>query len=332
MDRERLQLFGDNLKAFLNSKLSREILVFAFFFIVSAGFWLLQTLHEDYEMEVQIPMSLEDVPMGTVITQELPSEITVKVKDRGSTLLRYYQWRQLPGIEIDFNGHEHRASFGHVVLTHAEIQKAVSQRLQLSTRIVSVHPDTLDYYYTRGMQKRLPVVFRGHVGTSSLHYLESLTVTPDSVTVWGSNELLDSMTSVPTEVTTISGLAENMEQKVALAPIRGAKVEPAEVLLKAEVDIYTEKEVRVPIVGTNFPGGYSLRTFPSSALVSFRVGTKKYSQITSDNFVLTATFEELMALPDSMLTLQLRSIPEGASQVKISPERVQFLIEQTDTE
>ena len=123
-----------------------------------------------------------------------------------------------------------------------------------------------------------------------------------------------------------------MEQKVALAPIRGAKVEPAEVLLKAEVDIYTEKEVRVPIVGTNFPGGYSLRTFPSSALVSFRVGTKKYSQITSDNFVLTATFEELMALPDSMLTLQLRSIPEGASQVKISPERVQFLIEQTDTE
>ena len=40
--------------------------------------------------------------------------------------------------------------------------------------------------------------------------------------------------------------------------------------------------------------------------------------------------EELMALPDSMLTLKLRSVPEGVSQVRIQPQRVQFLIEQTE--
>ena len=332
MDRERLRLFGENLKNFLNSKLSREVLVFAFFFAVSAGFWLLQTLHEDYEMEVEIPMTLQNVPVGIVITEELPEQIVVKVKDRGSTLFRYYLWQHLPTLEIDFASHDQGSSFGHVVLTHAEIQKLVAQRLQPSSRIVGVHPDTLDYYYTRGVQKKLPVEFRGKVETSSVYYLESLNISPDTVTIWGDKALLDSMTSVFTVMTNITNLSENVEQTVALATIRGTKVEPAEVVVKAEVDIYTEKEVRVPIVGTNFPGGCSLRTFPSSATVSFRVGSKKFSQITSDNFVLTATYEELMDLPDSMLTLQLRSVPEGVSQVRISPERVQFLIEQTEME
>jgi hypothetical protein len=86
----------------------------------------------------------------------------------------------------------------------------------------------------------------------------------------------------------------------------------------------------VPIIGTNFPAGYTLRTFPPSAQVSFRIGAKDYKSVTADNFVLTATYEELLTLPDSVLHLQLRSIPEGVSQVRIQPEAVQFLIEQVE--
>ena len=60
------------------------------------------------------------------------------------------------------------------------------------------------------------------------------------------------------------------------------------------------------------------------------MGAKDYKTITEDNFVLTATYEELMALRDSILPLQLRSVPDGVSQVRIQPETVQFLIEQTE--
>jgi len=54
--------------------------------------------------------------------------------------------------------------------------------------------------------------------------------------------------------------------------------------------------------------------------------------VTADNFVLTATYEELLQLPDSILHLQLRSVPEGVSQVRIQPEDVQFMIEMSDSE
>ena len=332
MDRERLQLFGESLKRFLKSKLSREMSVFAFFFVVSAGFWLLQTLHEDYEMDLNYSLVLENIPDGIVITEELPELISVKVKDKGSTLMRDYQWRSTPTLSVKFSAYDRGAAFGHVILTHSEILKLVSPSLQPSSRIVSVHPDTLDFYYTRGVQRRMPLLFSGHVEASSVNYVEKLSLSPDSVTIWGPESLLDSLTSVTTVMTNISGLSENLEQKIQIATIRGTKIVPAEATLTAEVDVYTEKHVRVPVQGTNFPAGYSLRTFPSFVDVSFSVGSKKYREIKAENFVLTATYEELLALPDSMLTLQLRSVPEGVTQIRITPERVQYLIEQADIE
>ena len=47
------------IKNFLLSDKSREFLVFLFFFFVSTGFWLLQTLKNDYETEFTIPLRLK---------------------------------------------------------------------------------------------------------------------------------------------------------------------------------------------------------------------------------------------------------------------------------
>lgn len=331
MDRERLQNLWENVQSSLTRKLGREALVFTFFLAISTVFWLLQTLRDDYEMEVAVPVALVNVPEGTVITQELPDKIIVKLKDRGSTLIQYY-FDTFETVEFDFERHDVGNDFGHVVISHAEVQKHLQPLMEMTTRILGVHPDTLDYYYTRGVQRRLPVTFRGHLETTSNYYLEKVTLTPDSVTVWGSEALLDSLTSVSTATTNLTNLSSNLDQVVPVAVERGMKVMPEEVTLHADVDIAVEKRVRVPIVGTNFPAGYLLRTFPSSAVVSFRVGSKAYRSITEANFVLTATYEELLSQPDSMLHLQLRSIPEGVSHVTITPNQVQYLIEQTENE
>lgn len=332
MDRARLQFISESIKAFLLSNKSRELGVFLFFLALSAVFWLMQTLHEDYEMELRIPLTLTDIPAGVVITTEPPAEISITVKDRGSTLLNYYFNRSERVVELAFASHDRGTGFDHVLLSHSEVQKLILPKLLPSTRIIAIRPDTLDYYYSRGIEKRLPVVFRGHVATDPLHYLAEVKLTPDSVTVWGSEKMLDSLQSVSTAATNILDITETTKRMVPIVTQRGIKTKPAEVMVTAEVDFYVENQLKVPVVGTNFPGGYVLRTFPPTVNVSFRVGSRNYKKITAENFVLTATYEELIAQQDSMMTLQLRSIPEGVSQVKISPERVLFLIEQTDNE
>ena len=48
----------EKTKDFLLSDKSREFFVFLFFFFVAGGFWLLQTLNNDYEAEFSIPVRL----------------------------------------------------------------------------------------------------------------------------------------------------------------------------------------------------------------------------------------------------------------------------------
>jgi len=332
MDRNRFNNFLEATKAFLLSRRSREALVFAFFVLISAAFWLMQTLNETYDMEIAVPLTLEGVPQGTVLTTELPEAVHVTVRDKGTSLLKYYVRRTPIRLTFDFEAHDLGEDFGHVTLNHNEVQKQLQAKVESSSRVVAIRPDTLEYFYTRGVERRMAVAFRGHIQPNPLYYLAEVRCDPDSVTVWGEKHFLDSLTSVATVVTNIQGLTETTSRQVQLASIRGVKFEPAEVQITAVVDVFTQKSVQVPIVGTNFPGGYSLRTFPASATVSFRVGAKDFKDITADNFVLTATYEELLSLPDSMLTLKLRSVPDGVSHVRITPSAVQFLIEKTQDE
>lgn len=307
-------------------------MVFLFFLVVSAGFWLMQTLNDSYETEYRLPLRLTNVPQGTVITTDLPHTVQVSVHDKGTTLLGYYFRLRHDTLWMNFSQYDHGDTYGHVILSHSDVIKQLTSTFEASSRIVSFRPDTLEYYYTRGVRKRVPVEFHGRIEASALSFLSEVSCEPDSVDVWAEPRLLDSLTAMPTVNTVWTNLAETRKQQVPLQGRRGMKLEPPTVKLSAIVDVYVEKQVQVPVIGTNFPAGYVLRTFPPTATLSFRVGSQRYKDITSDNFVLTATYEELLQQPDSILHLQLRSVPEGVSQVRISPPDVQFMIEMNDVE
>ena len=91
------------VKDFLLSDKSREFLIFLFFFFIASGFWLLQTLNNDYETEFSIPVRLKGVPNNVVITSEPPSELHIRVKDKGTVLLNYMLGKSFFPITLDFS-------------------------------------------------------------------------------------------------------------------------------------------------------------------------------------------------------------------------------------
>ena len=93
----------EKTKDFLLSDKSREFFVFLFFFFVVGGFWLLQTLNNDYEAEFSIPVRLRGVPNNTMITSEPASELRIKVKDKGTVLLNYMLGKSFYPISLDFS-------------------------------------------------------------------------------------------------------------------------------------------------------------------------------------------------------------------------------------
>ena len=314
---------------------SHELLVFCFFLAVSFGFWLLQALNETLEREVQVNLDLENVPPDVVIIDSLPSALSVVIHDRGLALARHsFSTLFHPNhLEIDFTKCETKKNEAEVYISAAEIRRMFGQVFAPTTSIQSYSPDTLRFSYNHGLSRTLPVRLAGSFKAQSQNYIQSIQIEPDSVRVFAPATMLDTMHSVYTEAFLIDGLHEAGSYHVGLHKQKLVKYDPKEISIKVNVGYYTEKTVRVPIIGLNFPADRKLRTFPAQANITFRVESGRYHQITAEDFVLATTYEELMDnTADSKLLLHLKTVPEGVSNVRISPMEVDYLIEQVNVQ
>ncbi len=330
--RTKIRLAWRRAKEMILGQKGQDVLVFLFFLLVSFGFWLLQTLDETFDIEIPVSLELKGVPNNVLITTPLPSEARVTLHDRGTILVSHFLRHNLRPVVINFDQYDDNEESGHVRVSLQDVQRAVQSQLSNSTHITAIRPDTLEFYYNRGLAYTLPVELDARITTNPQHYVKSITLQPDSVMVYAPIQVLDTMKVAHTQLLSKSDLDETTEWQVPFKTIKGVRYEPNVVTVRAIVDYYTEKTVEVPIVGVNFPAEKKLRTFPSKAKITFRVGSADFQRITADNFVLAITYEELINYPQEKFPLHLKSMPEGASNARVSPQEVDYLIEQISEE
>lgn len=308
----------------------RDILFFIGALIVATGFWVLQRLNDTFEMEVRVPLSLVGVPRGVTLTTPLPPSVQVTLRDRGTQLMNYMRHRMRP-VTLEFALYDKGDATGRGYVPLADVRHAINSQMLTSTVIQRITPDTLEFFYNRGLHRRLPVRLAGTATATEHNYIHSVTFSPDSVIVYAPALVLDTMTHAYTEETHISDIESDYVDHLRLRPIRGVKYEPDVVQMTARVDYYTEKTVSVPVVGVNFPADKVLRAFPAQVDVTVRVGSKNYNNITSDGFVLTVSYEELINHPGDRFRPEIKSIPDDASMPRLSPAECEYLIEQVES-
>jgi len=314
------------IKNFLLSDKSREFLIFLFFLFIASGFWLLQTLNDDYQATYTLPVRLRDVPNDVVLTSEPPASVKVTLKDKGTVLLNYMLGQSFYPINLDFPDYSERGN--HVRIMSRELDKKINSQLISSTSIVSIKPDTLDFVYTQGQSKKLRVKLHGTFTPARQYYITDTIISPDTVTVYAPANILDTMKFAHTNVMTLEDVSDTIQQLATFKRIKGVKYIPNSVEVTFPVDIITEKTIEVSVIPVNFPPDKVLRTFPSRVQITFQVGLNHFKSINPEAFVLTAPYEDLINNPTEKFKLRLKSIPAGISHVRINPEDIDYLIEQ----
>lgn len=307
------------------SKNSKEVFTFLFFLVIAALFWLEQTLDSEYEVDVKVPLKLKNVPESIVITSDFPEELTVTLRDKGNTLLNYQLTKRFYPINIDFAEHQNRRH--HVSLLSNVYNKSITAQLANSTTVVAIEPDTIDYYYSEGKSKKVPVRLQGRVTPGQQYYISDTIFSPTQVTVYAPQGALDTVKAAYTQFFEDTQIEDTLRRQVELVSGRGVKFVPDVVEVTLPVDIYTEKSVEVPIEGVNFPAGKTLRAFPSKVKVTFHVGLTKYLDIKPEDFRVMVTYEELRKLDGEKYQVKLKKQPKGVSQVRFYPAQIDFLIE-----
>ena len=317
---------SERIRNFLLSKRSREFLVFLLFVFLSFSFWLLLVLNDEYETEVTIPFRMKNVPENVVLTSELPQDLKVGVKDRGTVLVNYMLGQTFYPLTIDFEDYSDKGN--QVRFLSRSLDKRISSQLNQSTKLLSIKPDTLELIYTRAKAKKVPVRLRGEVKAERQFYISDIVYSPDSVMVYAPNEILDTITAAYTENLYLEQVADTTQLRVNLKPVKGARFTPSCNDVTFYVDIYSEKSVEVPVIGVNFPDDKTLRTFPLKVQVTFQVGLRQFKHVTEEDFKLVVDYNTLYGNGNEKCRLHLLESPVSVTHVRISPKEIDYIIEQ----
>lgn len=314
------------IRNFLFGWMNREFLIFLFFLFLSGAFWLLMALNETYEKEIEIPVQLVEIPKNVVLTSDTTTIVRVTVRDKGFSLMAYLYGNKIRPVQVKFKNYAKKTGVGTITL--AELQKLITRQLFNSSNIISLKPDKYEFFYNFGLKKRMPVRLAGKIVPGQSYYLSKVFFNPDSVEVYASREILDSIKYVNTEPLNVLNLTDTVVKDVALFKIKGVKYVPEKVKISICPDILTEETCDVSIEAVNMPEGKILRTFPSRVTVTFTVGASMFRSITPDRFKVVADYDELMANPSDKCNIYLRSVPHGVRNARLSVNQVDYLIEE----
>ena len=140
-----------SVRSRLQSERSKDILTFLMFVALSFLFWMMQSLGEDMNTVYRIPIKYTNIPDNTIITCELPTSVTVHLRDEGAVLMNY-NLEGIPSFEVDFK--QYANSRNAFILTSEEIKNLIKKNLRNTTNLTSMSIDTLAVYYTQAAGKK----------------------------------------------------------------------------------------------------------------------------------------------------------------------------------
>ncbi len=318
--------FFKNTGSSLFSSLNKQFLIFLFFLVLSASFWLFMTLNDSYEQEIKIPVEIVNVPKNVVMTSAAVDTVRVTVRDRGWEIFSYLYGDKISTMRMPFKNYDRGEGEG--VVPNSDLKRGAKQILESSSKLISIKPEKLDFFYNNGERKRVPVRYVGRVIPEQIYFISHVEYTPDSVDVYASPEKLDSIRIILTEPLNHVGFRDTLFVNCRLAHPSDVKVVPDQIRVGFFTDVLTEESISVPIKCINLPEGKVLRTFPAKVKVNFVAGVSELRNLRPEDFTVVTDYLEIEQKSSDKCNLYLRSVPRGVSRAMLSVKQVDYLIEE----
>ncbi|MDR1200259.1 MAG: YbbR-like domain-containing protein [Tannerellaceae bacterium] len=316
------------IKVLLPHRQWKEALIFLAFVLVSFGFWVLQGMQEEYEIQVTIPLHYRNLPPEIAFVQSPPTEITARVRDKGGVLLNYSIANKISAIELNLK-ELHTDKSGAFVYTKSDLEGAIMKKLISTTSLLSFEPQQIQEPYSKLIKKNLPVVFNGDIQTEPGFVIsKDIIITPSAVNVYGSDVAMETLQSVKTTYLEIKKAKRPINRTVQLEEINGVTIEPAKVAVAIMIEEFTEKTLEIPLKNVNTPSDYTIRMFPSVVKVTCTVPLSHYVNLTEDDFAAEVSVANIDRNVSGMLPVLLTKKPTWVGKVTITPASIEFILEQ----
>ena len=309
---------------FLLKQFRGDFPVFLLFLAITFFFWWSQTMNQDYEAVINIPVKVTDIPGNIRVFNSSSAHITVALNGKGSTLRKSVR----KGERHVF--HVSNSSFsmnqGHASMSTQWLRDSLTVLLHSSVSVRSIEPDSLTYHYALQHSVMIPVCFDGTTESQDQFFMERIEFQPDSVMA----QVLLSDTVQHHAVVDVESVTVQSDTTLVTAPLRpepGVILDLDQVQMTVISQQYTEKSLEVPVTGVNFPDSLSLKSFPSKAGLTVWVKMSEYDRIEASDFQVVVDYNEISGTDVSKASLRIYSQPANVRNVRLQTRTVDFLME-----
>ena len=315
-----LKIYLLKLKAFFTSK---NVLSFLFFLLLSTVFWFVNVLGKERETTITIPIRYTGIPQNVAMTNTPAENIILSVSDEGRVLLNYSYQEQSPLI-VDLRREYYEK--GEIKITSEELNAKISRYLSSTTVVRSISPDTIFVQYEKLTTQTLPIQIDGNIEPANQYvFREPIRVEPAEITVFAPKHILDTLKSVKTEYLELVNLKETISVSAKLMPIESVRFSSGEVKVSIFPEMFTEKNIQLPITILNPPKQLTIRTFPAVVDVKFNVGMSHFNE--KDDIQVVLDYSEIDNSTNKQ-KLKILTTASYISNVQISPKEVEFVLEE----
>ncbi len=320
---------GSKLIKLIKTINGKDIRTFLLFLLISILVWQIEKLRQTYPEDTELNIICEDVPEEYITSKGLEKSVKVRLEGDGFSLLRMYITNHR-NIRVSLKPLRRLSSGGSMwAIFIPRRLTGVKNDLPEHVRITDVFTDTVMIPLLTVRKHKLPVIVQDEVSLQPQYtYSSQRKVTPDSVVVTATNDIMDTLTAVYTTKQAPISLNDTLITQMELILPELATANATSVTVEYDVEPFSEKKLSVPIEPIHVPKGYTGKIFPPQARISFNIGLSKYEKADISSFRVVADFSSIHpGDKESRVRISVQKSPKSAENISISPSYAEFILE-----
>ena len=296
---------------------------FLFFLLFSFVLWFIAKFSKEYTEIISLDIVFENIPETIIPSIQNPPKVEFTLKASGFQFLYYQYLDNRLKIDVqDANFESGRAS-----LPIAAQFQHLQEQLLGDTQIINYFPAIVEFDYQEQSVKRLALVspdFKMALG----YAITSIKFEPDSLDMIGPKDKMKDIKTIQPNYKSLDPIKASFESQLNVSsddPL--ISLSEKTILIKVEVDRFSEAKYQLPIEMINAPSGAVFKFFPSQVSLTFSAPLNTLRNIKSDDFKIGADYNQLSEDNKSIL-IKVLSSPAGTTNLRLEPNEVQYLMRQ----
>ena len=314
------------IKKIKNILKKRKVKVFLVFLLCSSMIWFINNLSESYVNYATFDLEYINAPDSLLLADISKANVNVKLKAVGFQFLGFNLKNKK--ILIDLSTVEKEGS--NFYIPHTVFRKQIESQLPGSMSLLEMDKDTLSFNFYSTETKKVKVKPRLRINLAQNYLLDGdLKIEPDSITITGPKNEIDSINDVSTLKQNLTDLTSDFSRTVEVyksPELKNTVFSTGTVLVSGAVARFSEKILEIPIKIINEPKGMQVKIFPDKVSVVCKAKIDELKQLQSSDFQVTADYGTVENGNLKMLELVLAKKPKNIHSARLNEKNVEFIL------